>query len=155
MEHQSDSAEQLSAESLIIVGLADEFGPLTPATVELPGGARVEVDGVGPNGSAFVEVFAHQGRMKGSQPKKVAQDALKLITLRRAHPNARLVVAFGDEVAARSVLGQGWLAEALRTWEVEVRVVELDVEVTQRLVAAQVRQRMVNPPLPAPEDTPN
>ena len=35
-------------------------------------------------------VCAHQGRMKGSQPKKVAQDALKLITIRRRYAGARL-----------------------------------------------------------------
>ena len=91
--------------------------------------------------------------MKGSQPKKVAQDALKLIPLRRTYPGARVVLAFGDELAARSVLGKGWLAEALQTWDVEVRVVELDQEVREQIAGAQVRQQMMNPPLP-PEDCP-
>ena len=90
--------------------------------------------------------------MKGSQPRKVAQDALKLITLRRAHPNARLVLEFGDEAAARSVLGRGWLAEAIRTWDVEVLVVNLGDEVRQQLATAQLRQRMVNPPLATPQE---
>jgi len=146
--HQSDSSEQLSAESLILAGLAPEYGPLQPATLVLPGGARVDVDGVAPDASVFVEAFAHQGRMKGSQPKKVAQDALKLITLRRTYPAARVVLAFADELAARSVLGKGWLAEALQTWDVEVRVVELDHEVREQIAGAQLRQQMMNPPLP-------
>jgi hypothetical protein len=84
--------------------------------------------------------------MKGSQPKKVAQDALKLITLRRSHEGSRLVLAFADEAAARSVLGgKGWLAEALATWEIEVRVVELTAEMRAQITAVQARQRMVNP----------
>lgn len=152
--HQSDSSEQLGAESLILGGLAPEYGPLHPANLVLPGGARVDVDGVAPDVSVFVEAFAHQGRMKGSQPKKVAQDALKLITLRRTYPAARVVLAFADELAARSVLGKGWLAEALQTWGVEVRVVELDQEVRQQIAVAQVRQQMMNPPRP-PEDCPD
>jgi hypothetical protein len=145
--HQSDSSEQREAEALILAGLMDEFGVLRPATLKLPGGARVDVDGVAEDESVFVEAFAHQGRMKGSQPKKVAQDALKLITLRRARPQARLVLAFADEVATASVLGgKGWLAEALRTWEVDVRVVPLDEGVRGRIAAAQLRQQMINPP---------
>ncbi len=146
--HPSDSPEQRAVESLILAGLAPEYGPLAPMTLRLPGGARVDVDGVAPDRSVFVEAFAHQGRMKGSQPKKVAQDALKLITIRREQPEARVVLAFADEVAARSVLGKGWLAEALQTWAVEVRVVQLDDETRERIVAAQLRQQMINPPSP-------
>ena len=92
--------------------------------------------------SVFVEAFAHQGRMKGSQPKTEAQDALELITIRRCS-DARLALVFADELASRSVLGRGWLAVALRTWEVEVRVSPIDDETRQRLVGAQVRQRMI------------
>ncbi len=57
------------------------------------------------------------------------------------------------ELAARSVLGKGWFAEALQTWDVEVRVVELDQEVREQNSGAQVRQQMMNPPLP-PKDCP-
>lgn len=109
-------------ESLILAGLAGEYGPLAPLTITLPGGASVDVDGVAPDHSVFVEAFAHQGRMKGSQPKKVAQDALMLITIRRRRPRRAGVLAFADHEATRAVLGEGWLAEALRTWAVEVRV---------------------------------
>jgi hypothetical protein len=105
--HQSDSSEQREVESLILAGLGPEYGPLAPLTLALPGGARVDVDGVTPDHSVFVEAFAHQGRMKGSQPKKVAQDALKLITIRRQFPDARVVLAFADELASRSVLEKG------------------------------------------------
>lgn len=143
----------MAAEALIQAGLADEYGPLQPAKLKLPGGARVHVDGVAPDLSVFVEAFAHQGRMKGSQPKKVAQDALKLITLRLAYPKARVVLAFADEVAAASVIdGKGWLAEALQTWNVDVRVVHIDQSVRARIVAAQLRQQMVNPPVTDPDD---
>lgn len=115
-----------------------------PATLKLAGGARVDVDGVADDRSVFVEVFAHQGRLRGGQFHKVARDALKLITLRREHPGARLIVAFGDETAAACVTGRSWLAEALRTWGVEVLVVDVGADVRAGLVAAQARQVMVN-----------
>ena len=34
--HQSDSSEQLGAESLILAGLAPEYGPLHPALLSFP-----------------------------------------------------------------------------------------------------------------------
>lgn len=95
----------------------------------------------------FVEVFAHHGRLRGGQLHKVSTDALKLITIGRAHPSARLILAFADETAAQSVKGTSWRAEALRTWSVEVAVVEIGAEDRARIEAAQHVQRMVNPPI--------
>jgi len=47
-------------------------------------------------------------------------------------------------LAAASVTGKGWLAEALRSWEIEIVVLDLDADVRTGLQAAQIRQRMVN-----------
>ena len=143
----SISTEQQAAESLIRDLVAAEVGvDLEPKSLLLRGGARVDVDGVGAENSVLVEIFAHQGPLKGSQVHKVARDALKLITLGRGWPQARLIVAFADAEAANGVTGKSWLAEALRTWGVEVLVVELDAEVLAGLREAQRRQVMVNPP---------
>jgi hypothetical protein len=147
VEHQSSSHEQRLAEPVILAGAAAQLGvALAPRSLVLPGGARVDVDGVAPDGSAFVEVFAHQGKLRGGQFHKVARDALKLITLARRHPTARLAIAFGDMEAAGCVSGGSWVAEALRTWGVQVLVVDLGDELRAGLTAAQARQRMVNPP---------
>jgi hypothetical protein len=113
--------------------------------MQLPGGARVDVDGVADTPLTFVEVFAHQGALRGGQHHKVSTDALKLITLARAFPGARLILAFGDEAACRSLLGRSWKAEALKTWGVEVFVAQIDDLTRSGLLAAQSRQRMVNP----------
>jgi hypothetical protein len=144
--HQSDSDTQRRAEPLILAQLAAEHGiALAPRSLSLPGGARVDIDGVSADETMFVEVFAHQGRLKGGQFHKVAQDALKLITLARSRPKARLVLAFGDEDAAKSVRGRSWLAEALRTWKIQVFVAKLSDPTREDLRAAQVSQVMRNP----------
>ena len=44
----------------------------------------------------LVECFAHVGAMKGGQRHKVATDALKLITLGRGKPGARLLLALAN-----------------------------------------------------------
>lgn len=145
--HQSSSHEQRSAEALILAALSVELGSvLSPRTMYLPGGSRLDVDGVADDPLIFVEVFARQGPLRGGQHHKVSTDALKLVTLGRAYPDARLVLAFGDVAAAKTLSGRSWKAEALKTWNIEVFVAEIDDEVRDGLRAAQLRQRMVNPP---------
>jgi hypothetical protein len=147
--HDSDSHEQRCAEPLILAGVSAAVGvELTPRLLRLDGGARVDVDGVATDESVLVEIFAHQGPLKGGQLQKVARDALKLITLARSREQSRLIIAFGDSDAAACVSGASWLAEALRVWRVEVLVVVLDDDVRAGLRAAQARQVMVNPPPP-------
>ncbi len=147
--HASDSSEQRNAEVVVLAALSAQIGVrLTPTTLRLPGGSRVDVDGVADDRSVLVEVFAHQGRLKGGQVHKVARDALKLITVARDLPGppARLIIAFADANAASMVSGKSWLAEALKTWGVEIFIAELPEELKASLTAAQLRQIMVNPP---------
>jgi hypothetical protein len=151
--HPSDSQEQRSAEALILQAVSASVGvELAPRSLRLDGGARADVDGAAPDESVLVEVFAHQGRLKGAQFHKVARDALKLITLGRTRPGSKLIIAFGDSDAAACVNTKSWLAESLRTWGVEVLAVDLDEEVRAGLRSAQARQVMVNPTLAAAPD---
>jgi hypothetical protein len=148
MAHQSDSYAQRSAEPLIRKGVSRKLAvELKPRSLQLDGDVHVDVDGVAPDESVLVEIFAHQGRLRGAQSHKVARDALKLITLARSRSGCRLVLAFGDAEAAACVTGKSWLAEALRTWKIDVFVVPLSDGVRAGLRVAQARQVMVNPPL--------
>jgi hypothetical protein len=149
MPHQSDSSAQRDAEPLIREKIAEHIHQeLSPATVQLPSGASVQVDGATSDESVFLEIFAHQGPLKGGQRHKVATDALKLITLGRSRPEAQLIIAFGDSEAAAYATKGTWLSEALATWGIAVLVVELDQAVRDGIRAAQVRQEMVNPAAP-------
>ena len=143
--HRSDSAVQRAAEATILAAVAARLGvALAPRSFVLPNGSRVDVDGTALDASVLVEVFARQGALKGGQQKKVCQDALKLITLRHMHPNARLVIAFADEHASTYASSGTWVAEALSTWGVEVLVVEIDPALRARIREAQARQVMLN-----------
>jgi len=114
-------------------------------TIHLKAGAPVEVDAASPNGMVLVEIFARQGELKGGQQKKVAIDTLKLITIREERPGARLIVAFADQAAAAYAKGGGWVAQALRTWNVEVEIVDIPDELRTKIREAQATQTMVNP----------
>lgn len=139
--HPGDSAAQRDAEQSMIDAVAEVIDvPLSKQRVDLGDGAWCEVDGVSADQQVLVEAFAHQGKMIGGQLKKVSEDAFKLVTLGRSRPGARLIIAFADDVAAKSFLGRSWKAEALRLWGVEVLVAELNDDVRDGIRAAQVRQ---------------
>lgn len=143
---QSGSAEQLRAEEEIRKLLSHELGvELAPKRMELSAGTHVDVDGVAPDESLLVEIFAHQGPLKGGQRHKIQGDSLKLITLGKTRPASRLIIALCDQETANGVTG--WLAHTLEAFGVEKRTVNLPPDVRARLLAAQLRQKMVNPPL--------
>ncbi len=154
MGHQSDSSVQREAEPLILGKVAEHVGKdLSPRSLALSGGSSVQIDGAAADESVFVEIFAHQGPLKGGQRRKVAQDALKLITLGRSRPDAQLIIAFGDPDAAAYATSGTWLSEALDTWRISVLVVELEETARDGIRAAQVRQEMVNPAATPPTET--
>lgn len=143
--HASDSAVQQRAEAVIRDLLAAQLGvPLEPKRLKLEGGSTVHVDAAARDDSVIAEIFARQGQLKGGQQKKVAIDTLKLITLRRVHQDARLVLAFADEEAAHYATCGGWVAQALREWNVEVFILDIPTDLRDEIRAAQTTQKMVN-----------
>jgi hypothetical protein len=144
--HVSDSAVQRKAELVIRERLAERLGvALSPRTVRLAAGAPVQVDASSPDGTVLAEIFARQGELKGGQQKKVAIDTLKLITIRRERPDTRVILAFADNDAAAYATGGGWVAQALRSWQVDVEVVDIPEQLRNEIRAAQAVQTMVNP----------
>jgi len=140
--HASSSHEHLSAEAVILARVADEFGldDLAPARLELDG-VRVEVDGWSPSTGTAVEVYARVTKPKGGAVKKPMDDAMKLILVRRHHPDARLVLAFAtDEVADAFRSGRGWRAAAIAAADIEVVSAGIDGELLEQLLEATRRQ---------------
>jgi hypothetical protein len=103
-----------------------------------------KVDAASPDRRVLAEIFARQGALKGGQQKKVAIDTLKLLTVRREHPDTKLVIAFADTAAAAYATGGGWLAQALRTWDVDIEIVDIPQNLRDEILAAQAGQKMVN-----------
>jgi hypothetical protein len=144
-KHASDSSAQVAAEATILAALGATLGVPLAQGKEFPIGAtHVRPDGVAADESVFVEVFAHIGRLKGGQRHKVSTDALKLLAIRKARPDAQLILAFADEAAAASM--SGWRAETLKANGIEIHVVALGPEGRAEIEAAQAKQKMVNPP---------
>ncbi len=143
MAHRSDSSVQRAAEAPILAALGRSLGVTFRQGTEIEiGGSWVKPDGVAADGSVVAEVCARIGKLKPAHLDKVANDALKLIAIRDSHPDARLVLVFADGAAAASI--SGWRAVALRANYIEIHAVDLDPRERVKIVAAQLRQRMVN-----------
>ena len=124
-------------------------------TLQFPVGSRIsgaycDVDGVSADERVLVEAFARQSKLKGGQRGKIARDALKLLTLREHRPAARLIIALADPAVVKSLTTTSWLAEALRTFNVEVLHVDIPTDARDRIAAAEIRQVMANPSALAP-----
>jgi hypothetical protein len=140
--HPSDSQAQRDAEVAIIAALSAQLGePLAKTSVATGNGRRVELDGSTADLSVLVEAYAHEGALRGGQPKKLATDALKLTWIGRQVGAKRLVLAVADrKVESYLQRPTAWLTQALIDLGVEVIRVDLDDATVSNLRAAQTVQ---------------
>ena len=144
--HASDSTEQQQAEIFMLRMLADTLGLNFDNNTKLPMNIIVQPDAIDLDKKVIVEAYAHIGELKGAQHNKVKGDILKLILIEeKLGEGWRKILCFADEAAAKYVRSGSWVAEAVRTFGIEVHVVHLPEEQLECVQSAQKRQRMVNP----------
>lgn len=144
--HPSSSDEQQSIEAVILKQLNLKLGlNLAPAQLSLSESAHVQLDGLDENKKTACEIYARVGKLKGSQPDKVASDLLKMELVERLKGGKwRKIFCFVDPQAAKLLLGKSWLAVVVKTLNVEIHVTPLGEAEREKLIAAQTRQVMVN-----------
>jgi hypothetical protein len=145
--HLSDSAEQRTAENFALEAIGRKLGvELLPRKLQLADGSCVEIDG-GTEGppTIFAEVYAHQGRLKGSQPTSFSP------TPSSSSPPGSWRFRAGTPASCSCSLTTippglrtGWRKAALAAMEVEVHVVALSPEIAASVRVAQKRQDMKN-----------
>jgi hypothetical protein len=139
-----DSAEQRGAERVMLDLLGAQLGrELNPATITVPSGERVEVDGADSGRTVLAECWAHQGPPKSAQKHKVLADAFKLAWIgTTVYPRPQLILCLSDPLAAARFLpgARSWSSRALQDNRIEVCVVSLPDDLRHRLLEAQHRQ---------------
>lgn len=139
-----NTREQREAEGVMLRLLGERLGlTLRPRRISLPDGIRVELDGADEELSVLVEAWAHQGPPKVAQKHKVLADAFKLLYVASTLPTPpRLVLCLSDHAAARHFTdARSWAAQALRSFGMQVEVVDLPADLRTSITAAQERQR--------------
>ena len=142
----SSSTEQQEIERIILATLNQQLGlNLAPRCLSLSETTTVHLDGLDEENHVACEIYSRLGKLKGSQPDKVASDLLKLSLVEDALGGRwRKILCFASEEAAKVVQGKSWLAAAAERFQVEVRLVTLAEAERELLLAAQARQVMVN-----------
>lgn len=145
-KHQSDSTVQVEAEETIRRCFFEEKNVVVEPRTILLNGSKVFVDGVCDEPRWLAEIYAHVGKLRGAQPKKIAQDILKLVTIRAAVPDwteSKLTILFADNDAMQCV-ASSWLGTSATLHGVELYAVTLPESVKNSILEAQSRQAMTN-----------
>lgn len=142
-----DSVVQRDAQEHIVRLLAADLKVElvnNPEAITLDDHSRVEVDAASADLRFLVEAYARQGKLRGGQLKKIAQDVLKLAHVKRdpRFTNAETIIVFASREALDSV--SGWLRAAADRFEVQLKAVALDNELQARILSAQGKQKMVS-----------
>jgi hypothetical protein len=137
-----DSSEQREAENMLLSKLSNELGiTLTKKKLGLDRGSWIEIDGFCESPLILCEAWAHIGSPKPAQKNKVMTDAFKLLfasTLIKS--NGKRILLFADRDAAAHFQGKSWMAQCLKEYNIEVRIIELPEELKAKVMKAQERQ---------------
>lgn len=145
--YKSSSAEQQEAEKEILQNFVRKY-KLIADQVIFPTKFPIQIDGIYTNRNGqrvWVEVYAHQEKLKGAQPKKICTDILKLITAEKMLGlSVEKWILFGSEEAKSFVDGESWYHEIIKNFDIHLETGELSPQTIQKIQAAQHRPKMVN-----------
>ncbi len=146
MDHKSDSTEQQKAEISILKALSKDISvELKSSKISLPSGYTVQIDGFNEKEKVLCEIYAHIGKLKGSQPDKVASDFLKMLLVESSLGGVwQKYFCFADNEAASLLRGKSWLAISANKFGIKVCTFPLPKDAESIVKDAQKRQAMIN-----------
>ena len=144
---KSKSLEQQNAETYISMLSEELIGcPLERNTkVYLANGVHIEPDLYSESNRVVCEIYAHIGKLKTGQQHKISQDILKMLLLEQCKGvSFRKVMIVLDDEVEKYLNGKSFIAESIRQFDIELKRVNLPIEIQENIVNAQARQIMIN-----------
>ena len=148
--HNSSSQAQQEAEKEMLENFVKEHH-LYDYTPPFPPDFQIQIDGKYKNESGkhiWVEVYARQGKLHGSQSDKICSDMLKLITAQKVldlvDDELEKYILLGSEEAKISFNGKSWPSKVAKEFSIHIEVGKLSPETIEKLKAAQTRQTLGN-----------
>jgi hypothetical protein len=112
-----------STEHAMLHALGERLGvQLSSRTLAVPGGLRVEVEGIDAAASVLVQLVANTGAPKSSHRNKAIADMLKLVWLRGVLPTRPRLVICISEPLARFFTPASWPSAAAADMQVDVYI---------------------------------
>lgn len=145
-EEKSSSIEQQMAEQVIFQKVNDWLGiELVENAKIFVGNTFMQPDFYSKTDGIIGEIFAHIGKPKKAQDNKISNDILKMLLLEKIEGKIyRKIIVVCDEDEMKKLKGTSVLAECIRQFDIEVKMIEIETDLRDTLIEAQKRQRMVN-----------
>lgn len=143
---QSNSFEQQMAEQIIFEKVQNWLNKNLKENAKiLVGKTYMQPDFYSKEDGIIGEIFAHIGKPKKGQDNKVANDILKMLLLEKLEKRTyRKIIVVCDEQEMKKITGTSVLAECIRQFDIEVKMINIETDLRTMLIAAQKRQRMTN-----------
>jgi hypothetical protein len=112
--------------------------------VDVGSGTYVQVDAASSDHAVLLEAYARQGKLKGAQLEKIAQDILEFALIKKVRTvqETDAYIVFASDEARASICG--WLLTAAYSYDVQLVTVDIDDELRGSIIRAQGRQIMIN-----------
>ncbi len=142
----SNSTEQQMAERILFEKVRQWLNQDIRANEKIPIGATfMQPDFYSRKNAIIGEIFSHIGKPKKAQDNKIANDILKMLLLEKLeHKIYRKIIVVCDEKERMHLEGSSVLSECIHQFGIEIKLIEIDDDLRNMLIAAQKRQRMVN-----------
>lgn len=142
----SNSTEQQMAERILFEKVRQWLNQDIRANEKIPIGATfMQPDFYSRENAIIGEIFSHIGKPKKAQDNKIANDILKMLLLEKLeHKTYRKIIVVCDEEERMHLEGSSVLSECIYQFGIEIKLIEIDDNLRNMLIAAQKRQRMVN-----------
>lgn len=142
----SNSTEQQMAERILFEKVSQWLNQDIKANEKIPIGATfMQPDFYSRENAIIGEIFSHIGKPKKAQDNKIANDILKMLLLEKLeHKTYRKIIVVCDEEERMHLEGSSVLSECIYQFGIEIKLIEIDDDLRNMLIAAQKRQRMVN-----------
>ena len=143
---QSNSFEQQMAEQIIFEKVQNWLNKNLKENAKiLVGKTYMQPDFYSKEDGIIGEIFAHIGKPKKGQDNKIANDILKMLLLEKLEKRTyRKIIGVCDEQEMKKITGTSVLAECIRQFDIEVKMINIETDLRTMLIAAQKRQRMTN-----------
>ena len=132
---QSNSFEQQMAEQIIFEKVQNWLNKNLKENAKiLVGKTYMQPDFYSKEDGIIGEIFAHIGN-----------DILKMLLLEKLEKRTyRKIIVVCDEQEMKKITGTSVLAECIRQFDIEVKMINIETDLRTMLIAAQKRQRMIN-----------
>ena len=143
---RSDSSEQKRAERIILKSVRSRLGIRLEQEPKLSVGTTyMQPDFYSEKHAVIGEIFCHIGKPKKAQDNKIANDILKMLLFEKLSGRTmRKMIIVCDSEEYDKLCGESVLAECIRAFGIEVRMIEISAALRKRILKAQDRQKMVN-----------